>query len=521
METGAYDKHVPMVSSKRSILERPLVLVLIWCLLLVAGAAALGGFERLALVAELEQESTTLHSLASQRADQHDAHLTALSAVAVASGGRRHDLFLDVARTITRFYPRIDEVQLVPLDPTAEVVGTGPLDPKTAESIRSAARASDGRIALLPHPQRPDHYVMIKRSPNTDQARYGLMLGIDAAKLIGDGGPFWSRPGTAVRLSLPDGSLVVRPDTLPDAVRFSRPLGSVSQPLLLETGMDIGLAEMFPPLKTGVMLVAVSLAYLAGLAALRQRARTRDAVRQARLSALESRLTHASRVNALGEMASGMAHELTQPLTAILAQAQAGRRLLSQGQETALAPVLDDTVTQARRASAILERFRNWSQPHSAPASAIDLRRALANVEALLRPEATERGIRLDFQMPETPVSVLADPVEIEQVAFNLVRNAIEALDGKAGDAAHVVVTLTEDRSMAIFDVADNGPGIPETLRQRLFTPFTTTRAGGTGLGLALSQRLVERAGGEIALVASDSGATFRVTLPSTRETTR
>ena len=503
-----------MMHSNRSIFERPFYLVVLWCLLLLVGGGMLAVWERQTLVAELEQESTLLHSLASQRADQHDAHLTALSAVAVASEGRRHDLFLEVARTIARFYPRIDEVQLVPLDPNAETVGTDPLDAKAAELIRTAARASDGRIALLPHPQRPDHYIMVKRSPNTDEARYGLMLGIDAAKLIGEGGPFWSRPGVAVRLSLPDRHLLLQPAALPEAIRFSKALSSVSQPLVLETGMEIGFADMFPPVQTGLTLLVLSLAYLAGLAALRQRARTRAAEQQATLSALESRLTHASRVNALGEMASGMAHELTQPLTAILAQAQAGRRLLSQGQDAALAPVLEDTVSQARRASAILERFRNWSQPHAVPVAAFDLRQALANVEALLEPDAISRGIQLDFQVPEASVSVVADPVEIEQVAFNLVRNAFEALAQQAGDTGRVTVTLSEDDTGVVFEVADNGPGVPETLRPRLFTPFVTTRAGGTGLGLALSQRLVERAGGEIALVESDPGATFRVTLP-------
>lgn len=503
-----------MIRSNRPILERPSYLIGIWCLLLIVGGAALAGWERRALVAELEVESTVLHGLASQRADQHDAHLTALSAVAVASEGRRHDLFLDVARTIMRFYPRIDEVQLVPLDPTVEAVGTGPLDAAAAEVIRTAARASDGRIALLAHPQRPDHYIMVKRSPNTEEARYGLMLSIDAAKLIGDGGLFWSRPGVAVRLSLPDGHRLLPPAALPEAIRFSKSLGSISQPLSLETGMDIGFSDMFPPLQTGLTLFAVSLTYLAGLAAWRQRARTRAAVQQATLSALESRLTHASRVNALGEMASGMAHELTQPLTAILAQAQAGRRMLSQGKQAALAPVLDDTVIQARRASAILERFRNWSQPKTAPATAFDLRRALANVQALLEQEAASRRVELDFHVPETPVTVVADPVEIEQVAFNLVRNALEALDGQPDDTGCVAVSLREDGSMVVLEITDNGPGISEALRPRLFTPFVTTRVGGTGLGLALSQRLVERAGGEIALVAGGRGATFRVTLP-------
>ena len=216
-----------MMHGNRSTFERPLTLIVLWCLLLLLGGGMLAGWERQVLVAELEEESTLLHSLASQRVDQHDAHLTALSAVPVASEGRRHDLFLEVSRTIARFYPRIDEVQLVPLDPNAETVGTAPLDVGAAELIRATARASDGRITLLPHPQRPDHYIMIKRSPNTDEAHYGLMLGIDAAKLLGDGGPFWSRPGVAVRLSLPDGHRLLQPTALPEAIRFSKALSSV------------------------------------------------------------------------------------------------------------------------------------------------------------------------------------------------------------------------------------------------------------------------------------------------------
>jgi signal transduction histidine kinase len=277
--------------------------------------------------------------------------------------------------------------------------------------------------------------------------------------------------------------------------------------------MEIGPADLFPPVKTGLLLIAVGLIYLAALAVLRQRARTRAAIEQARLSALDSRLAHASRVNALGEMASGLAHELTQPLTAILAQAQAGRRLLGRGDTAALAPVLDDTGTQARRASAMLERFRNWSRPQHKPVSAFDMREAVGNVRALLAPQAGRQGAQLAFEVPEAPVPVAADPVEMEQVVFNLVRNAIEAA-GDASGGGRVVVRLRQDNSQTTLEVADNGPGVPEDLRPRLFTPFTTTRADGTGLGLALSQRLVERAGGEIALVDGGSGATFRVVLP-------
>ncbi|MGB3815142.1 MAG: ATP-binding protein [Shinella sp.] len=501
------------MKGSRPILENPLRLIVIGVLLLVCAGGILAIVERQSLVAELEQQSAILHRLASQRADQHDAHMTALSAIAVAADSARHELFLDVAATISRFYPRIDEVQLVPLFHEGESVGTERLDPALAETIRAAAMTSDGSIALLPHPGKPHHYIMVKRSPNSATARYGLMLGIDAKRLLDEEGSFWLQPGIALGLSLPGRQKLTIYGETPQTIRFSEPLGSASQPLILQTGMEIGLADLFPPVKTGLALLAVTLAYVTTLVMLRQRVRTRRALEQARLSALDSRLAHASRVNTLGEMASGLAHELTQPLTAILAQAQAGRRLLMRGDMAALAPTIDDTVTQARRASAMLERFRNWSRPQHGSVSTFDLREAVANVQALLEPQAVQRGVQLVFDVPTTPVPVAADPIEMEQVVFNLVRNAIEAT-GSAGSGGRVSIHLRQDASHPMLEVADNGPGVPEDLRPRLFTPFTTTRPDGTGLGLALSQRLVERASGEITLVDSDAGATFRVSLP-------
>ncbi|PWJ83747.1 phospho-acceptor domain-containing protein [Pseudaminobacter salicylatoxidans] len=501
------------MTGNRPTLENPFRLIVGGVLLLLCAAGILAMAERQSLIAELEQESIVLHRLASQQADQHDAHMTALSAIAVAANGARHDLFLDVAATISRFYPRIDEVQLVPLFDQGEIIGTERLDPALAATIRAAAMASDGRIALLPHPGKPHHYIMVKRSPNSEAARYGLMLGIDAERLLDEAGSFWQRPGIALGLSLPGSQKLTAYGGAPQTIHFSQPLGSASQPLVLQTGMEVRLADLFPPVKTVLVLLAVALAYVAALIMLRQRARTRRALEQVRLSALDSRLAHASRVNALGEMASGLAHELTQPLTAILAQAQAGRRLLILGDTAALAPTLDDTVTQARRASAMLERFRNWSRPQHDPVSAFDLREAVANVRTLLEPQAMQHGVQLIFDVPETSVAVAADSVEMEQVVFNLVRNAIEAA-GYAGSGGRVTIQLRRDVSHILLEVTDNGPGVPEELRPRLFTPFTTTRPDGTGLGLALSQRLVERAGGEIALVDRDAGATFRVVLP-------
>ncbi|WP_082400819.1 sensor histidine kinase [Gemmobacter sp. LW-1] len=492
------------------LLESPVKLAALGVGLGLALLTGLGLWQHRTLTTELAQQTAVLHRLASQRADQHDAHLTALSAIAVASDEPDQRLFLEVAATITRFYPRISAVTLVPLIAEGRTVGAA-INPTLAANIRAAALASGGGIALLPDPGREGHYIMVKRSPNSAAARYGLSLSIDAAGLLDEAGDYWRQPSVGVTLSLPDGTPLLHHGAS-GAAHETRTLGSVSQPLVLETTRSVTPSDLFPPLRTGLILLVAMLLAGAALALLRQRQRARQALEQARLSALDSRLAHAARVNALGELASGLTHELTQPLTAILAQAQAGRRLLARDDRDRLAPVLEDTVTQARRASAILERFRNWSRPQAAPVQAFELREALNNVAALLAPQAAAQGVRLTFDLPAEAVRVRADPIEMEQVCFNLLRNALEALQDRPD--GQIRVTLRAGAGRAELTVRDTGPGIAPDLRPRLFTPFTTTRPEGTGLGLALSQRLIERAGGEIGLEDSAEGASFRITLP-------
>ncbi len=111
--------------------------------------------------------------------------------------------------------------------------------------------------------------------------------------------------------------------------------------------------------------------------------------------------------------------------------------------------------------------------------------------------------------MPADPVLVDADPVALEQVVFNLVRNALDA-----SDAARVTIRTDIDGGSAILDVIDDGPGVPETIKPRIFEPFVTGKPDGTGLGLALCQRLVEEMGGEIVLLPETAETTFRLSLP-------
>lgn len=134
-----------------------------------------------------------------------------------------------------------------------------------------------------------------------------------------------------------------------------------------------------------------------------------------------------------------------------------------------------------------------------------DLRLSLQNVQTLLASEAVRQGVKVELSIPETPLLAAFDPVEMEQVMFNLLRNAIESFHDSDGDR-RVNASLKADGSLAILEIADNGPGVAPELLPRLFTPFATvTLKGGTGLGLALSQRLVERFGaGEISYIPQE-----------------
>lgn len=486
-----------------------------WVVLLMAAAGLLAYAERQKLLGELQAEAHILHRLASQRADQHDAHLTSLSALAAAGKDDWQDLFLEVGATILRFYSRIEAIDLVPLGGGGHLTSRPARSDTAAALIRGAARASEGQLELVPAPGARGRYLIVKRSPNTDDARFGLALQIDAAGLLVSDSSFWARSSVSTALYWPDGT-VLQGGAPAAGAQFAKPLGSASQPLVFAAGIAPGLPDLLPPGRLlGVAGLSTLLYLITGLG-LRQLVRARRAETQARLSAQDARLAHASRVNALGEMASGMAHELTQPLTAILSQAQAGRHLAAQGADAPLGPVFADIASQAKRAAAILDRLRNWTRPRSGSVELVPVHEVIQGVELLLRSEAERAGIRLSAAPGALSLMVRADQVELEQVVFNLARNAIDA--AVQGGEKKVAISARRSGEAVVIDVADSGPGVPENIRSRLFEPFVTSKADGTGLGLALCQRLAERMGGELSLAQEEAETVFRLRLPEARE---
>jgi signal transduction histidine kinase len=235
--------------------------------------------------------------------------------------------------------------------------------------------------------------------------------------------------------------------------------------------------------------------------------------RERRLSEMEAVLIHLSRVSELGQNVSAIVHEVNQPLTAIQNYAAASIQLADTAPER-LKPLLQRLSEQAARATEIIRHLRNLIADERPE-------RHLENVEQVLRHAvdlalAGSNGSTPTVEIHSNPAasSVFIDRVQIEQVAFNLVRNAIEAM----ADCPRRGLTLTTDLSsdnMIEVRVADTGPGLPPEIRAKLFQPFVTTKASGLGIGLSICRVIIEAHGGNLEAHGNPGGGTiFRFTIP-------
>jgi two-component system sensor kinase FixL len=236
-------------------------------------------------------------------------------------------------------------------------------------------------------------------------------------------------------------------------------------------------------------------------------------VREAR-----ERMTHVSRLATMGEMASGIAHEINQPLAAITSYAQASARLLA-GTSPDLSDVRDalqQIAGQALRAGEIIHRLRSLVRNRATTRESADVNEVIAQIEPLTRADARASEVRLGFELAAGLARVNVDRIQIQQVVLNLVRNAIDAVRDAPPGAREICVRTapTQDGHVQIL-VEDNGPGVAAQIRAQLFTPFVTTRQNGTGLGLAVSRTIIEAHRGRLDYRPREPhGACFTVTLP-------
>ena len=230
------------------------------------------------------------------------------------------------------------------------------------------------------------------------------------------------------------------------------------------------------------------------------------------------RLAHVGRLSTMGEMASGIAHELNQPLTAIATYAQATRRLLDsgEGRKTELNDALEQIGRQAERSGEIIRRFRGFVRKHETGSERVDVNEQLRLVVRLADVDARAHQMRVEMKLGEGLPTVMADAIQIQQVILNLIRNAIDAMDDMPdGQRTVMIASLLPSRDCIEVQVIDRGSGIPESLAERLFTPFLTTKKEGTGLGLTISSSIIDAHGGKLWFTPNPAGgACFHFTLP-------
>lgn len=239
---------------------------------------------------------------------------------------------------------------------------------------------------------------------------------------------------------------------------------------------------------------------------------------QAMLDQARSELARLARLNELGEMASTLAHELNQPLSAIANYVQGCRRMLDKLDDdlsSRMRGALDETAKQALRAGDIIRHLREFVTRGETDKGPEDINHLVEEAGALALVGSRERGIKSVFDFAADNRTVVADRVQIQQVLINLIRNAIEAM--RDSDEKQLVVrTRQVAPDWLLVEVEDTGPGIADEIAPQLFQPFVTTKANGMGVGLSISRRIIESHGGELSVRRNTAGgATFAFTLPT------
>jgi len=238
----------------------------------------------------------------------------------------------------------------------------------------------------------------------------------------------------------------------------------------------------------------------------------RRAERQARERL--DQLAHMGRLNILGEMASGMAHEVSQPITAIANLARACRHSLDKSPEE-LGSMLAQVVDQAERASRIIRQLRHFVRRGERRRGPVDLHEAVVEVIELMRADHRAECVAIEFDVPRDLPPIWGDFIQIQQVICNLVCNALDVLEQVDGRAGRIDVSAKRIGDSVAVAVVDNGPGLSDVAAQRLFEPFFTTKREGLGLGLSISRSIVEDHEGQLDLLTGmDAGGAFQFTLP-------
>ena len=245
---------------------------------------------------------------------------------------------------------------------------------------------------------------------------------------------------------------------------------------------------------------------------------TRSRLQREEAQGLRRELAHAGRVTMLGQLATSLAHELSQPLGAILRNTEAAELMLEAQilDRESLKEVVADIQRDDRRAGQVIDRLRALLMRRQMDFQSLELDELVQDVLMLVRADSASRDVSIDFKLEPSLPRIKGDRVHLSQVLLNLILNAMDAVADLTPDRRRVAVGVGRSDELRIeLYVADAGEGIPSDAAARIFEPFFTTKAAGMGMGLAISRSIVERHGGSISLTSEfGSGARFSVMLP-------
>jgi two-component system sensor kinase FixL len=235
--------------------------------------------------------------------------------------------------------------------------------------------------------------------------------------------------------------------------------------------------------------------------------------RERRIQELQSELAHVQRLTELGQVVSALVHEVNQPLTAIGNYVNASRRLLAAEKPEQVQKALQQVASQTDRARQIVQRIRDFVKKGDSQARPEALGQAIEEIILLTQASVRQEGLRVTTEIDPEAMSAEIDKVRVQQVLFNLMRNGIEAMQGQPRRELSVM-TKPANNDMVEISVADNGPGLPGEVREKLFQPFVTTKANGMGVGLSVCHAIVETHGGKLWAEDNPGGGTvFRFTV--------
>jgi two-component system sensor kinase FixL len=225
-------------------------------------------------------------------------------------------------------------------------------------------------------------------------------------------------------------------------------------------------------------------------------------------------LLHVTRVGKLAEFVSSLAHEISQPLAAILSYAQAAQRMLA-GRESELQKILSYIINDDQRATEVIQRLRSLLKKGAPEMKPLDINALINETVVLIATDATVRNSVIKTELDTNLPQVLGDRIQLQQVLLNLISNSFDAFESSKGAREILIRTKRLDTDTIIVEVKDSGCGIPTHNIPKLFTRFFTSKPDGLGMGLSISRSIVEAHGGRLDVKNNpDRGATFYFTIP-------